>query len=278
MATRRLSRIIEAISTSEGAGVKLYRSLGLSAAARLDPFLLLDEFASDDPSEYGAGFPAHPHRGFETVTYMLAGHMHHEDHLGNKGDLSPGGVQWMTAGRGIVHSEMPQQTAGRMHGFQLWVNLPVAQKMKPAAHRDIPGHEIPSVPLTPGTSARVIAGRLGTTMGPVSGGATDPHYFDVRLRAGSAAVLPLPPGHNAFVYVYQGRLTLGEQSLSPKQAGILGQGDTLSLPTQEADSAFLLIAGRPLGEPVVQYGPFVMNTVEEIDQALADYRAGRLTV
>lgn len=277
MVERRLSRILEAVSTSDGAGVRLRRSLGVSAAARLDPFLLLDEFATDDPTEYGAGFPAHPHRGFETVTYMLAGHMRHEDHLGNKGDLGPGGVQWMTAGRGIIHSEMPQQTAGRMHGFQLWVNLPAADKMKPAAYRDIPGHEIPSVPLTPGTSARVIAGRLGDTVGPVSGGATDPHYFDVRLPAGCAAVLPLPAGHNAFVYVYEGELTLEGGVIASQQAGILSDGDTLSVPKQNIDSAFLLIAGRPLGEPVVQYGPFVMNTVEEIDQALADYRAGRLT-
>lgn len=276
MTDRRLQRIIDSIAASEGAGVKLRRSLGARPHARLDPFLMLDEFFSDDPDDYAAGFPDHPHRGFETVTYMLDGHMQHRDHLGNTGDLGPGGVQWMTAGRGIIHSEMPQQKEGRLRGFQLWLNLPAAEKMKPASYRDIPAGEIPAVALAGGGSARVIAGRLGGVAGPVVGGATDAHYFDVRLPADGSAELPLPAGYSAFAYVYEGSLALPGGEVGPRQAGVLTDGTVLRLPAQAADVRLLLLAGRPLGEPVVQYGPFVMNTTEEINQALRDYRDGTL--
>ena len=210
MSFRQLHSVIESVAASDGAGVKLRRSLGRSQHLRFDPFLMLDEFVSDDPDDYLAGFPAHPHRGFGTVTYMLDGHVRHEDSLGNRGDLGPGDVQWMTAARGIVHSEMPQQSEGRIRGFQLWINLPAREKMKPAAYRDIPSDEIPT------------------------------------------AALP------------------------QRAAGLLTAGDAVRIRAGEAGVKLLLLASRPIGEPVVQYGPFVMNTAAEIQQAIADYQSGRL--
>jgi redox-sensitive bicupin YhaK (pirin superfamily) len=245
--------------------------------------VLLDEFYSDDPGDYLAGFPAHPHRGFETVTYMLDGHMRHEDNLGNRGDLSPGDVQWMTAARGIIHSEMPQQTQGRMRGFQLWLNLPAAEKMQPAAWRDIPAREIPAVTLAGGVVARVIAGSLehagGMTRGPVNGArdrSTDPQYYDVHLPASRTFSAPLPAAHSAFIYVYEGAARVGNRELPPRAAALLSEGDRVTLTAGVEGARLLLLAARPLREPVVQHGPFVMNTVEEIDQAIADYQGGRL--
>jgi len=284
MAVRELDRIIPSHAATEGAGVKIRRSLGAAAASRHDPFLLLDEFFSDDPNDYLAGFPDHPHRGFETVTYMLDGHMRHEDHLGNRGDLGPGDVQWMTAARGIVHSEMPQQTDGRMRGFQLWLNLPGAEKMKPATYRDIAAGEIPAVALDGGGSVRVVAGSLaqgdGTVTGPVSGLSTEPVYFDVELPPAGVLAAPLPPGHNVFLYVYEGAAAVGEErrDLPPHSAGLLGAGDSVLVNAGKDGVRFLLLAGKPLHESVVQYGPFVMNSREEIEQALADYRDGTLAV
>jgi len=280
---RKLQAVIESIAASDGAGVKLRRSLGARPQLRFDPFLMLDEFFSDDPNDYLAGFPDHPHRGFETVTYMLDGHMLHEDHLGHRGDLRTGGAQWMTAGRGIVHSEMPQQQSGRLRGFQLWLNLPAAEKMKPAAYRDIQPEEIPTADLPGGGHARVIAGTLATaaneTAGPVQGLSTAPLYLDVRLPAGARFEHPILAGHNAFLYPYEGSLRIeaaGEpRPLAAHHAGLLGQGDHVAV-AAESDAAFLLLAAKPLGEPVVQYGPFVMNTREEIEQAIRDYQQGRL--
>ena len=286
--SRALHRVIEGLATSDGAGVKLRRSLGQGQGARLDPFLMLDEFSSDNPGDYIAGFPAHPHRGFETVTYMLDGHMRHEDHLGNVGELKSGGVQWMTAGRGIVHSEMPQQEEGRMRGFQLWINLPAKEKMKPAHYRDIPPSEIPVAALPGGGSVKVIAGAVELdgrmTRGPVQGLTTDPLYLDVELPAGDVFSQPIDSDHNVFVYVYEGSLLIGDAAaprrLKPQSAGILSRGDHVEIRAdgESGSSArFLLLAGRPLGEPVVQYGPFVMNTVEEIEQAINDYQKGAFT-
>ncbi|KAA9132702.1 pirin family protein [Marinihelvus fidelis] len=282
---RPLARVIPAMATSDGAGVKLRRSIGANGGHRLDPFLMLDEFGTDNPQDYIAGFPPHPHRGFETVTYMIDGHMRHEDHLGNVGELKSGGVQWMTAGRGVIHSEMPQQDSGRMRGFQLWINLPAKDKMQPAAYRDVPADDIPLLSLGDGVTAKLIAGRLAvggqTTAGPINAEpgamATDPLMADFTLPAGTATTVPVPEGHHAFVYVYEGGVLVDDQPLAMRQAGILGDGARLSLEAGAEDSRVLLVAGRPLGEPVVQYGPFVMNTREEIDQALADYRAGVLT-
>jgi len=282
MTTRRLERIIRSVPTADGAGVKLRRSLGSAAALRFDPFLMLDEFYSDNPDDYLAGFPSHPHRGFETVTYMLDGHMRHEDSIGNRGDLGPGDVQWMTAARGIIHSEMPQQSQGRMRGFQLWVNLPARDKMKPASYRDIPASEIPTLALDQGGQARVILGTLHqadrSASGPVHARSAASLYADVRLPAGVSMALPVDPQHNVFVYLYEGDAGVGEEqsALPSRAAGLLGPGDTIRVRAGDQGARLLLLAGAPIGEPIVQYGPFVMNTRAEIDQAIADYRAGRL--
>ena len=288
MKVRTLVQVIESHPTSDGAGVKLRRSLGSQRGVHVDPFLMLDEFYSDNPDDYLAGFPSHPHRGFETVTYMLDGHMRHEDHLGNRGDLGPGDVQWMTAARGIIHSEMPQQSEGRMRGFQLWLNLPSREKMKPAAYQDIPATKIPVVKLPQGGEVRVIAGTLeldgAITHGPVNGNGaritTDPSYLDVRLPAGAEFGMPIAAGHNAFVYTYEGSATIGanaEAKLLPhRAAGVLSDGDRVHAQAGPEGVRFLLLAAKPLREPVMQYGPFVMNTREEIEQAVADYRDGRL--
>jgi len=277
MTQRTVQRIIRSVAASDGAGVKLRRSLGQAQAVRLDPFLMLDEFYSDNADDYIAGFPSHPHRGFETVTYILDGHMLHEDHLGNRGDLRSGGVQWMTAGRGIIHSEMPQQDRGRMRGFQLWINLPAREKMKPAGYRDLQPSDIPEVALAGGGRVRVIAGKLGQTDGPISGLTTEPVYFDVHLPAAATFSHALPDGHNAFVYPYEGSVRVGSTAVPAQSAGVLSVEGDVEV-TAGADGArFLLLAGKPLNEPVVQYGPFVMNTVEEIQQAVHDYQSGRLT-
>ncbi len=284
MTLRTLQQVIPALETSDGAGVKLRRSIGQSPQTRLDPFLMLDEFGTDDPQDYIAGFPSHPHRGFETVTYMLDGHMLHEDHLGNHGDLKSGDVQWMTAGRGIIHSEMPQQLEGRMRGFQLWINLPAAEKMKPAGYRDIPAASIPAATL-PGGGVKVIAGTLrldGREIpGPMQGLSTEPLYFDVGLPAGGTFEQPLPPGHNAFLYACEGDVLVdgaaGARALPRRAAGILSAGDSVRVTAGGEGARFILLAAKPLREPVAQYGPFVMNTREEIEQAIRDYQAGRLT-
>jgi redox-sensitive bicupin YhaK (pirin superfamily) len=288
MSTRTLVQVIESIPTSDGAGVKLRRSLGSQRGLYVDPFLMLDEFYSDNPDDYIAGFPAHPHRGFETVTYMLDGHMRHEDHLGNRGDLGPGDVQWMTAARGIIHSEMPQQSEGRMRGFQLWLNLPSKEKMKAAGYRDIPASEIPRVLLPLGGEVKVIAGALtldeSTTSGPVNGGgarlSTDPLYLDVRLPVGDEFNARVAAGYSAFLYTYEGSAKIGTagatKPLPHRAAGVLSDGDGVRVEAGAEGVRFLLLAAKPLHEPVVQYGPFVMNTREEIEQALADYRDGRL--
>jgi quercetin 2,3-dioxygenase len=286
---RTLKQIIPSIPTSDGAGVKLRRSLGSRHGAHVDPFLMLDEFYSDNPNDYLAGFPSHPHRGFETVTYMLDGHMRHEDHLGNRGDLRPGDVQWMTAARGIIHSEMPQQTAGRMRGFQLWINLPSKEKMKPAHYRDIPASEIPVLDLPGAVRVKVIAGSLdlgsGLVSGPVNSSAarlsTDPLYLDIHLPAHSEVTVPVTTGHNAFIYLYEGVARVGSEEqregadLPARSGGVLSDEGPVRLQAGGSEARVLLLAARPIGEPVVQYGPFVMNTRQEIEQAVEDFRSGR---
>ncbi len=279
---RRLQAVIESVAASDGAGVKLRRSLGSRPQLRFDPFLMLDEFFSDDPDDYLAGFPDHPHRGFETVTYMLEGRMRHEDVLGNRGDLGPGDVQWMTAGRGIIHSEMPQQAEGRMRGFQLWINLPAREKMKPAAWRDVPSGSIPTVSLPGGVELRIIAGRFAqdgvTTAGPIGGISTEPQYYDLRLPAAASVEIPTPPVHNAFLYVYEGAATVGADArpLPFRAAGLLTPGTSVRIAAGGQGARLLVLAGKPIGEPVVQYGPFVMNSVAEIEQAIRDFQSGRL--
>ena len=284
MTTRKLERVTRAIATSDGAGVKLRRTLGQERGLYHDPFLMLDEFSSENPGDYIAGFPAHPHRGFETVTYLLDGHMLHEDHLGNRGDLTSGGVQWMTAGRGIIHSEMPQQLEGRMRGFQLWINLPAREKMKAAGYRDISPSEIPVVDLSGGGRVKVIAGAVeiggARTSGPIASGATDPTYLDVELPAGATYEHGVDARYNAFIYAYEGAVTIGEgdsaRRLDERSAGLLSAGDRIEVKAEAAGARFLLLAARPLREPIVQYGPFVMNTREEIEQAIRDYQSGEL--
>ena len=281
---RLLTHVIDSVPTSDGAGVKLRRSLGSSHSLRHDPFLMLDEFYSDNPDDYLAGFPPHPHRGFETVTYMLDGHMQHKDNFGNTGDLGPGAVQWMTAARGIIHSEMPQQSEGRMRGFQLWLNLPAKEKMQPASYRDIPASEIPVVKLDGGGEVHVIAGTLELdgrpVYGPVNGeGAkksTNPLYLDVHVPAGATFSAPIAQGHNAFLYAYEGSAKIGEHELPHRAAGLLSDGDSVTITAGTDGARFLLLAARPLREPVVQYGPFVMNSRDEIEQAIHDYNEGTL--
>ncbi len=277
--TREVVGLVSSREVREGAGVIVRRSIGGRELDHLDPFLLLDEFRSDEAADYIAGFPDHPHRGFETVTYMLAGSMEHRDHRGNVGHLAPGSVQWMTAGRGIVHSEMPRQERGLMWGFQLWVNLPAAQKMTEPRYQDIPAERIPEVE-RPGGRVRVIAGHAGGVRGAVEGIATDPVYLDVRLDAGGTFEEPLPAEHNAFCYVYDGSLQVGEgggRSVLRGQLAVLGPGERVRLASPGTPARALLVAARPLGEAIVRYGPFVMNTREEIIQALDDFRQGRLS-
>lgn len=279
---RRVLSIQTGQPASDGAGVRLNRVIGGPGLERFDPFLMLDEFATDNPDDYIAGFPPHPHRGFETVTYMLEGRMRHEDHLGNVGLLGSGGVQWMTAARGIIHSEMPEQESGAMRGFQLWLNLPAKDKLGEAGYRDIPATDIPRLTTARGVEAVVIAGQFDDgnvqQAGAVQRPHTEPQLFDLRLPAGSAIAPKLPDGHRVMLYVYQGELEIPEVYPEPIKAGRLlrlSDEGTLHLSTS-LGAGVLLIAGKPLNEPIVQYGPFVMNSREEIEQALRDFRDGVL--
>ncbi len=280
-AHRTIVKTVRGRPTSDGAGVRLTRVIGGGELPDLDPFLLLDEFGSDEPTDYLAGFPDHPHRGFETVTYMLAGRMRHGDNQGNSGLLGPGSVQWMTAGRGIVHSEMPEQENGLLWGFQLWVNLPASRKMTAPRYQDIGPERIPSVSPAPGVTVRVVAGRFGGAVGPVENETIDALYLDVALDAGAHIDVPVPAGHAGFVYPFVGAVRTGgapdaEALLGNRTLGVLGPGELLTLSTTDEAARVILVAGRPLGEPVARYGPFVMNTQAEIRQALDDFRAGRL--
>ncbi len=278
---RTLQEVIQGRATSDGAGVKLTRIFGGRGPERFDPFLMLDAFGSDKADDYIAGFPPHPHRGFETVTYMLVGKMLHEDHMGNKGLLNGGDVQWMTAGHGVIHSEMPQQESGRLSGFQLWLNLPARDKMKPPSYRDVPAAQIPERTVD-GSYYKLIAGELSlageTLRGVIEADATDPFFLDLHPAAGVELVLPIKAGYTAMVYVYQGGIQLAgvERPLMQGELGLLSRDGELRFTAGE-DTRLLVLAGRPLGEPIAQYGPFVMNTQAEIEQAISDYRNGRLT-
>jgi redox-sensitive bicupin YhaK (pirin superfamily) len=277
MSQRPVVRVVRGQAASDGAGVKLTRVIGGQQLSELDPFLLLDEFRSDSANDYIAGFPEHPHRGFETVTYMLAGRMRHGDNQGNTGLLGPGSVQWMTAGRGILHSEMPEQEAGLMWGFQLWVNLPAKDKMTAPRYQDIPADQVPDVDTKEGARVRVIAGEFRGTAGPVQGVATQPIYLDARLEPGKRVEIPLPAGHQAFAYVYQGVAYIGGEGkeLVRGDMAVLGDGESFVAQAGEAPASFIVVAGKPLNEPVVRYGPFVMNTRQEIVQAFEDFNSGQ---
>lgn len=274
---RRVERLVAGQATSDGAGVKLTRVLTQDLQRRLDPFLMLDAFGSDSADDYIAGFPDHPHRGFETVTYMLAGRMRHRDSAGNEGLLQSGGVQWMTAGRGVIHSELPEQSEGLMEGFQLWLNLPAKDKMQPPWYRDIQNAELPEWH-DDGVTVRVLAGASHGVAGAVQRQGTQALYLDIHLEAGAVFEQPLPAAHNAFVYVYRGAAQVGAQAVPQQRMAILANSGDGVRATAAADGArLLLIAGQPLNEPIAQYGPFVMNTQAEIRQAVEDFRAGRLT-
>ena len=276
---RPVERLVTGQATQDGAGVKLTRVLTQNLQRRLDPFLMLDAFGTDNPGDYIGGFPDHPHRGFETVTYMLDGRMRHRDSAGHEGLLSSGGVQWMTAGRGVIHSEMPEQEAGRMEGFQLWLNLPAKDKMCAPWYRDIPSDEIPQLLTREGVTVRVIAGRSHGIEGAMQRQATQPLYLDLHLPADAVFEQPLPEDRNAFVYVYRGGLVLCGQNVPRQRMAVLVNApgsDGVRLQAGPQGARALLVAGRPLNEPIAQYGPFVMNRNEEIFQAVEDYRAGRL--
>jgi redox-sensitive bicupin YhaK (pirin superfamily) len=273
---RRVERLVTGRATSDGAGVKLTRVLTQDLQRRLDPFLMLDAFGSDSADDYIAGFPDHPHRGFETVTYMLAGRMRHRDSAGHEGLLQSGGVQWMTAGRGVIHSELPEQSEGLMEGFQLWLNLPAKDKMRAPWYRDLQSADLPEW-RSGGVTVRVIAGTSRGVMGAVQREDTQVLYLDVHLAAGADFAQPLPAANNAFVYVYRGSIAIGDQVVPQQRMAILAnQGDGVRVSAAGDTARLLLIAGRPLNEPIAQYGPFVMNTQAEIAQAVADFRAGRL--
>ena len=278
---RQVERLVQGQATSDGDGVKLTRVLTQNLQQRLDPFLMLDAFGSDAAADYIGGFPDHPHRGFETVTYMLEGRMRHKDSAGHEGLLTPGSVQWMTAGRGVIHSEMPEQEEGRMEGFQLWLNLPARSKMREPWYRDIRPEEIPRW-RGAGVVAHVIAGETHGVAGAMQREDTEPLYLDLHFDAGAVFEQPLPATHNAFVYVYRGELQVGETAVRQQRMALLANapgadGVRLVAGANEARGArAILIAGRPLNEPIAQYGPFVMNTNQEIYQAVEDFRAGRL--
>jgi quercetin 2,3-dioxygenase len=277
---RVVTKSVRGMATSDGAGVKLTRVIGTPLLRRLDPFLMLDEFRSDEPQDYLAGFPDHPHRGFETFTYMLAGQFRHRDNKGHEGLLGAGGGQWMTAGRGIVHSEMPEQKEGLVWGFQLWINLPAAEKMKPADYRDLQPADIPTAALPGGASARVVAGTVGDVTGPIAGRQTAPIFIEVVLPAGGEATIPVPRGHEGFVYPFEGGVAVGvtgnERTLVRGELAVLGDGEHVRLRSTGEAARALVVAGKPLREPVVQHGPFVMNTTAEIQQAIVDFQSGKL--
>ncbi|MDP5293599.1 pirin family protein [Oceanimonas sp. CHS3-5] len=280
MTARSILTTYPALDTRDGAGVRLRRVLGQRQEQRMDPFLMMDHFASDEAADYIAGFPDHPHRGFETITYMLDGHMLHRDHMGNEGHLRPGDVQWMTAGRGVIHSEMPQQEAGRMQGFQIWLNLPATLKMQPARYRDIAAAELPHISLDGGGELVLLAGELSLAgrqwQGPIGSDHTRPLIADIQLAANAELTLPLAAELHAMLYAFEGNIKVNGQTQPNGQSALLGDGDTLALAAGDKCGRLLLLAGRPINEPVVQYGPFVMNTQAEIERAIMDYRAGKL--
>lgn len=279
---RRVEQLVTGERTSDGAGVKLTRVLsGPALQRRLDPFLMLDAFGSDEAADYIAGFPDHPHRGFETVTYMIAGRMRHRDSAGHEGLLTNGSVQWMTAGRGLVHSELPEQEEGRMEGFQLWLNLPSHAKLCEPWYRDIATEDIPEFTWE-GVRVRVIGGASHGVTGAVQRAHTEPIYLDIHLASGQTFEQPLPPGHNAFLYIYRGEARVGGADAATVATGRMAilanepQADGVRLQAGDTPARVLLIAGQPLNEPIAQYGPFVMNTREELYQAIEDFNAGRL--
>ena len=274
--TRKISEIIEPQAVVEGAGVRLKRSIGTHTLNYLDPFLLLDHFQSTNPADYQAGFPLHPHRGIETVTYLLTGAVRHRDSVGNTGEIGPGDLQWMTAGRGIMHEEMPQVRPEGVAGFQLWVNLPKRQKMIAPRYQNVNANEITEIQREGGAKIRVIAGKVDEVVGPISGIAAEPMYLDVAVAPHGSFSLPIPRGHSAFAYVFEGEGKFGpeKRSVTTPRLVVWDDGDSVEVRTEESAVRFLLVAGKPLNEPIARYGPFVMNTKAEIEQTLRELQAG----
>lgn len=275
MSNRQIIRTLAAQPTSDGDGVKIRRVAAFGNMGLLDPFLLLDEIASDEAADYIGGFPPHPHRGFETITYMLAGQMRHTDHMGNEGLLKPGGIQWMTAGRGVIHAEMPEQNEGRLHGFQIWLNLPASHKMTDPHYQEFDPDKLPVVDMKNGSKVKVVCGQFCGTHGPVKNTLTDPLYLDITLPAEQTVDIPVPETHTVLVYCFEGSLQIGNKPLLQGQLAQLGDGNNVTV-TAENNARMLFLAGKPLREPIANYGPFVMNTREEIEQAINDYRNGTL--
>ena len=271
---RKILRILEPQAVVEGAGVRLKRSIGTRALDYLDPFLLLDHFQSKNRADYEAGFPLHPHRGIETVTYLLAGAVRHRDTLGNAGEIGPGDLQWMTAGRGILHEEMPQVRPEGVAGFQLWVNLPAKQKMIAPRYQNISANEIAEIRRDGGATIRVIAGTVDGVTGPIGGIAAEPTYLDVALANGGSFVQPIARGHSAFAYVFEGEAGFGENLVAAPKLVVWGDGEIVEIRAEKSPARFLLVSGKPLNEPIARHGPFVMNTKEEIEQTLRELRDG----
>ena len=281
---RALQTVYDSQGVTDGDGVKIQRSVVRGQLQEFDPFLLLAEFRSDEAADYIGGFPEHPHRGFETVTYMLEGRMRHRDHMGNEGVISGGGVQWMSAGRGVLHSEMPEQDQGLLQGFQLWINLPASEKMTAPRYQEFEAKQIPSISIDGGISVKVIAGEFKqgahSVRGAVTGVSTQPDYFDVRLPEKAAIDFEVDSDKTMMVYVYEGSVEVegaggGTASLQMQQLGKLGRGDRVQI-SSKAGARFLILAGTPLKEPIANWGPFVMNTQDQINQAIEDYRNGRI--
>jgi redox-sensitive bicupin YhaK (pirin superfamily) len=275
--TRKIAKIVEPQAVVEGAGVRLKRSIGGHALNYLDPFLLLDHFQSTTPADYQAGFPLHPHRGIETVTYLLTGAVRHRDSVGNTGEIGPGDLQWMSAGRGILHEEMPQVRPEGVAGFQLWVNSPAKQKMSAPRYQNIHSSEIPIIERDRGASVRVIAGTVDGTTGPITGIVAEPSYLDVALAGEGSLVLPIPPGHSAFAYLFDGEARFGatERTLvTAPRLIVWGDGGSVEVHAEKNPTRFLLVSGKPLNEPIARYGPFVMNTPQEIQQTLRELQQG----
>jgi redox-sensitive bicupin YhaK (pirin superfamily) len=275
MSNRSIRQLIRAQAVTEGAGVTVHRTIGTPALRNLDPFLMLDHFGSDDPDQYIAGFPDHPHRGFITFTYMLDGHMLHQDSMGNRGDLRAGGAQWMKAASGVIHSEMPQQTDGLMRGFQLWINLPAGEKMSDPAYQEFSAGAIPEAQVE-GARVRILLGEYAGQRGVIEDPTTEVQYLDVALQAGHAFSHSLPTDDSAFIYVFEGGATLGDATLQQHSLAVLTPGDALSVTAGAEGARFILVSGKPLREPIVQYGPFVMTSREDIEQAMRDYRDNTL--
>ena len=275
MALRTVKQIIQTTEVTEGAGVTVHRSIGTPALRNFDPFLMLDHFGSDEPDQYIAGFPDHPHRGFNTFTYMLEGHMLHQDSMGNKGDLRSGGAQWMKAASGVIHSEMPQQSEGMMSGFQLWINLPAKDKMTSPAYQEYSSESFPIVKKK-GVQVKILLGKYQDVTGPIQDPITQVEYYDVTIEVGQTFKHSIQRGLNSFIYIYAGTVQIANQQIATHSFVVLDDGDEVEIKADDDIARLILVAGKPIGEPIAQYGPFVMNTEKEIHQAMADYRAGTL--